>query len=55
MQSLVPRIVEVIRALIPQDEQQATEALEIFDELVESEVTVIVPHIKLVLDFCLQV
>jgi hypothetical protein len=33
----------------------AVDALEIFDELVECEVGVIVPHIKTILEFCLHV
>ena len=55
MQSLVPRLVAVVQALVPMDENQAAQAMEIFDELVESEVSVIVPHIRLVMDLCLQV
>ena len=31
------------------------EALEIFDELVESDISVIVPHLKTILEFCLTV
>jgi len=55
MQVLVPQLVAVIKSLIPIDESHATQALEIFDELVESEVSVIVPHIRLVMDLCLEV
>jgi hypothetical protein len=35
--------------------EQAREALEIFDELVECDVSIVVPHIKAIVEFCLQV
>ena len=36
-------------------QEKACEALELFDELLETEVTIIVPHLKPFLQFCLQV
>ena len=36
-------------------QELACECLELFDELVECEVSVLVPHIKLVIQFCLDV
>lgn len=36
-------------------QEKAVEALEIFDELVESDISVIVPHLKTILEFCLNV
>ena len=36
-------------------QDQASEAMEIFDELMESEVSIIVPHIVEMVHFCLEV
>ena len=36
-------------------QDQASEAMEIFDELMESEVSIIVPHIVEIVHFCLEV
>ncbi|ELT89259.1 hypothetical protein CAPTEDRAFT_159396 [Capitella teleta] len=55
-QQLIPQILLVIQALITSSEEDlAVDALEIFDELVECEVGVIVPHIKTIMEFCLLV
>ncbi|XP_064641472.1 importin-4-like [Lineus longissimus] len=54
-QVMVPKVLDVIRALITVDEEQAREALEIFDELVECDVSIVVPHIKAIVEFCLQI
>ena len=55
MQQMIPYIVKVIQDLVPVDQGEAAQLMEIFDELVESEVSVIVPHIRLVMDLCLKV
>ncbi|XP_077982824.1 importin-4-like [Glandiceps talaboti] len=52
---LIPKVLPVVRDLILQDEDQACEALELFDELVECEVTIVVPHIKVLVEFCLEI
>ncbi|XP_070574661.1 importin-4-like [Ptychodera flava] len=52
---LIPKVLPIIRDLILEDEDQACEALELFDELVECEVTIVVPHIKVLVEFCLEV
>ncbi|XP_072169720.1 importin-4-like isoform X2 [Diadema setosum] len=52
---LIPRVLVVIGQLLVRDEDQGCEAMEVFDELVESEVSIIVPHLKSVLEFCCQV
>ena len=36
-------------------QEKACEALELFDELLEAEVAIIVPHLKPFMQFCLQV
>nr|XP_022312451.1 importin-4-like isoform X1 [Crassostrea virginica] len=55
IQNVIPRMLQVIQELIPVDEDQACELLEVFDEMLECEVSIIVPHIKSTLEFCLQV
>ncbi|CAH1269854.1 IPO4 [Branchiostoma lanceolatum] len=54
-QKLIPKVLAVIRHLLQHDEDQACEALEIFDELVECEVAIVVPHLKDIMQFCLEV
>ncbi|XP_074838563.1 importin-4-like isoform X1 [Carettochelys insculpta] len=53
--SLVPKIISALRELIPANEAHASEAMEVLDELMESEVSVIVPHLSDVVAFCLEV
>ncbi|XP_062500910.1 importin-4-like [Corticium candelabrum] len=53
--SLIPHVLQVITLFLQEDEDQAVEAMEIFDELVECDVSIIVPHLKDVLEFCLEV
>ena len=36
-------------------QDKACDAMEIFDELVESEVSIVTPHVKTLIEFCLQV
>ena len=36
-------------------QDKACDAMEIFDELVESEVSIVTPHLKTLVEFCLQV
>ncbi|XP_021506047.1 importin-4 [Meriones unguiculatus] len=52
---LVPKVIMAVRTLIPVDEVKACEALEALDELLESELPIITPHLSEVLTFCLEV
>nr|XP_020018519.1 importin-4 isoform X2 [Castor canadensis] len=52
---LVPKLIVAVKTLIPIDEAKACEALEALDELLESEVPIITPHLFEVLTFCLEV
>jgi hypothetical protein len=45
---------ETIRALIVTDEDRAVEVMELFDDLVELAIAVIVPHIKQLVKMCLE-
>ncbi|XP_062580344.1 importin-4-like, partial [Saccostrea cucullata] len=55
IQNVIPRMLQVVQEIIPVDEDKACELLEVFDEMLECEVSIIVPHIKTTLEFCLQV
>ena len=46
-------ILRIFKILFTQD--KACDAMEIFDELVESEVSIVAPHLKALVEFCLQV
>lgn len=36
-------------------QDQASEAMEVFNELMESEVSIIIPHVSDIVGFCLEV
>ncbi|KAK0045008.1 importin-4 [Biomphalaria pfeifferi] len=55
IQNVVPRVLEVVQSLAAVDEDKACVALEFFDELLESEVAIIVPHLKPLVQYCLQI
>jgi len=52
---LIPRILEVIKGLALQDEEQACDSMEIFDSLVECEVAILHPHVRTIVEYCLRV
>ncbi|CAH3171023.1 unnamed protein product [Porites lobata] len=52
---LIPKVVGFINQIIAIDEDKACDAMEIFDELVESEVSIVTPHVKALIEFCLQI
>nr|CAD7590948.1 unnamed protein product [Timema genevievae] len=51
---LMPRVMDAVRALVQTDEDKAVEVMELFDDLVESVISVIVPHIKPLVEMCLM-
>ncbi|KAL5021050.1 hypothetical protein ScPMuIL_000205 [Solemya velum] len=55
VQRAIPEVLSIIKVLITQNEEEACEAMEMFDEMVECEVAILVPHIKSVVDFSLEV
>ncbi|XP_017325180.1 importin-4 [Ictalurus punctatus] len=55
MRSLIPKLLIALKHLIQADQDQASEAMEVFDELMESEVAIVVPHIAEIVRFCLEV
>uniref|UniRef100_A0A8C1NRP9 Importin 4 n=1 Tax=Cyprinus carpio TaxID=7962 RepID=A0A8C1NRP9_CYPCA len=54
MRSLIPKLLIALKHLIQADQDQASEAMEVFDELMESEVSIVVPHIAEIVRFCLE-
>jgi len=51
---LVPLVLQKIEALAAVDQDKALTAIDIFDELIESEVTIVVPHIKPMVELCIR-
>ncbi|ESN91050.1 hypothetical protein HELRODRAFT_104231 [Helobdella robusta] len=54
-QNLVPKVVEVIKNLIPIDQSLASTSLNLFEDLIECEIPIIAPHIKFCLQFFLEI
>lgn len=55
MRSIIPHLIVALKHLIKADQSQASEAMEVFNELMESEVSIIVPHIADIVCLCLEV
>ncbi|XP_061660826.1 importin-4 isoform X2 [Syngnathoides biaculeatus] len=45
MRSIIPNLIVALKHLIKANQTQATEAMEVFNELMESEVAIVLPHI----------
>merc|ERR1719452_38116 len=54
-QQMVPGVLTKIEAIAAVDQDKAVIAADIFDELIESEVSIVVPHIKPIVEFCIKV
>ena len=54
-QKLVSHVIILIKSLIAAGDERACEAMEIFDELFESEVQLVVPNIKPIVELCVAV
>ncbi|XP_044765904.1 importin-4-like [Coccinella septempunctata] len=52
---LLPRLLEVMKALAYVDEHKGTEALGILEELIDYAVIIVVPHIRNVVEMCLRI
>uniref|UniRef100_H9G8C1 Importin 4 n=1 Tax=Anolis carolinensis TaxID=28377 RepID=H9G8C1_ANOCA len=55
MSSMVPKLLSAIRELISVDETQASEVMEVLDELMETEVSIIAQHATEIVGFCLEI
>lgn len=52
---LLPRILEIIVAFSSDDDKKACDLFEILEELIEFAIAVVAPHVKLIVDMCLQI
>ncbi|KAM4533641.1 importin-4 [Odontesthes bonariensis] len=55
MRSIIPCLIVALKHLIKADQDHASEAMEVFIELMEIEVSIIVPHVADIVRFCLEV
>lgn len=55
MRSIIRNLIVALKHLIKADQNQASEAMEVLIELMEVEVSIIVPHIADIVHFCLEV
>lgn len=55
MRSMIPNLITALKVLIKANQDQASEAMEVFNELVESEVSIIGPYLSAMVSFCLEV
>ncbi|XP_049818951.1 importin-4-like isoform X2 [Aethina tumida] len=53
--SLLQRVLEIINVFSHKDEKKATDLFEILEELIEYAVAVVVPHIRLTIEMCLNI
>ncbi|KAF7274386.1 importin-4-like [Rhynchophorus ferrugineus] len=51
---LLPRILEIINAFALDDDKRACDLFEILEELIELAITVVAPHVKLIVEMCLR-
>jgi len=54
-QQLMPSVLGKIEQIAGVSQEKAMEAIDIFDELIESEVSIVVPHIKPMVELCLKI
>ncbi|XP_029003139.1 importin-4 isoform X2 [Betta splendens] len=55
IRSIIPNLIVALKRLIIANQDQASEAMEVFNELMESEVSIIVPHVADIVRFFLEV
>ncbi|GAB0207159.1 importin-4 [Grus japonensis] len=55
LRSLLPDILTALKKLLDADEERGTEALEVLDEFLEADPATVTPHLRPLLDLCLQV
>ncbi|XP_062916193.1 importin-4 [Mobula hypostoma] len=55
MRPMIPKLLIAIQILIQHNQDQAIEAMEVFNELMESEVSIIVPYLSQIVHFCLEI
>lgn len=55
MRSIIPSVIIALKHLIMANQDQASEAMEVFNELMESEVSIIIPYVADIVRFCIEV
>ena len=55
IQPLLPKVIPVIRNLVISDGSKAVLIMELWEELLETEVCVLGPHLKTVAELCLEI
>ena len=55
IQPLIPKVAAVVKNLIVTDEGRAVQLMEIWEELLETEVSMLAPHLKSIADLCLEI
>ncbi|XP_074991381.1 uncharacterized protein LOC142074581 [Calonectris borealis] len=55
LRSLLPEILTALKSLLDADEERGAEALEVLDECLEADPAAVTPHLRPLLDLCLQV
>ncbi|XP_075346845.1 importin-4 [Mycteria americana] len=55
LRSLLPDILRALKELLDADEERGAEALEVLDEFLEADPAAVTPHLRPLLDLCLQV
>ena len=55
IQPLIPKVVPVVRRLVEGDSSKAVLGMEIWEELLETEVSLLAPHLKSVAELCLEI
>ncbi|XP_054668114.1 importin-4-like [Grus americana] len=55
LRSLLPDILTALKKLLDADEERGTEALEVLDEFLEADPATVTPHLRPLLDLCVQV
>lgn len=55
IQPLIPKVAAVVKKLVAIDEGRAVQLMEIWEELLETEVSMLAPHLKGVADLCLEI
>ncbi|XP_072705312.1 importin-4 [Ciconia boyciana] len=55
LRSLLPDILTALKELLDADEERGAEALEVLDEFLEADPAAVTPHLRPLLDLCLQV
>jgi len=54
-QQMIPTVLKKIELLVKSNQDRATTALDIFDDLIECEVGIVIPHVKPMVELCIAI